>query len=157
MKDDIWWPCLNKSRNLLYFSQELKTGHTSLLVSMRPKDLKADPVTGTACQHANRYMAKVCWDPWGRWNTGECTCSMLSRRSSAMSWCLNNDEIGLKTLPIFWCLLFTCWCFLFTCRRYNTGFGIWDLPQKSPTKAKFGTLGLNWDFFGTIFIPLWDF
>ena len=44
-----------------------------------------------------------------------------------------------------------------TCRRYNTGFGIWDLPQKSSTKAKFGTLGLNWDFFGTIFIPFWDF
>ena len=42
-------------------------------------------------------------------------------------------------------------------RRYNTGFGIWDLPLKSSTKAKFGTLGLNWDFFGTIFIPFWDF
>ena len=23
-------------------------------------------------------MVKVCWDPWGRWNTGECTCSMLA-------------------------------------------------------------------------------
>ena len=22
-------------------------------------------------------MAKVCWDPWGRWNTGACTCSTL--------------------------------------------------------------------------------
>ena len=44
-----------------------------------------------------------------------------------------------------------------TSRRSNTGFGIWDLPQKSSTKAKFGTLGLNWDFFGTIFIPFWDF
>ena len=42
-------------------------------------------------------------------------------------------------------------------RRSNTVFGIWDLPQKSSTKAKFGTLGLNWDFFGTIFIPFWDF
>ena len=42
-------------------------------------------------------------------------------------------------------------------RRSNTGFGIWDLPQKSSTKAKFGTLGLNWDFFGTIFIHFWDF
>ena len=42
------------------------------------------------------------------------------------------------------------------CRRSNTGFGIWDLPQKSSTKAKFGTLGLNWDFFGTIFISFWD-
>ena len=42
-------------------------------------------------------------------------------------------------------------------RPSNTGFGIWDLPQKSSTKAKFGTLGLNWDFFGTIFIPFWDF
>ena len=41
-------------------------------------------------------------------------------------------------------------------RRSNTGFGIWDLPQKSSTKAKFGTLGLNWDFFGTIFISFWD-
>ena len=42
-------------------------------------------------------------------------------------------------------------------RRTNIGFGIWDLPQKSSTKAKFGTLGLNWDLFGTIFIPFWDF
>ena len=42
-------------------------------------------------------------------------------------------------------------------RPSNTGFGIWDLPQKSSTKAKFGTLGLNWDFFGTIFIPFCDF
>ena len=33
------------------------------------------------------------------------------------------------------------------CRPSNTGFGIWDLPRKSSTKAKFGTLGLNWDFF----------
>ena len=23
-------------------------------------------------------MVKVCWDPWGRWNTGECTCSTLA-------------------------------------------------------------------------------
>ena len=29
-----------------------------------------------------------------------------------------------------------------TSRRSNTGFGIWDLPQKSST-AKFGTLGLK--------------
>ena len=43
------------------------------------------------------------------------------------------------------------------CRPSNTGFGIWDLPQESSIKAKFGTLGLNWDFFGTIFIPFWDF
>ena len=43
------------------------------------------------------------------------------------------------------------------CRRSNTGFGIWDLPQKGSTMGKFGTLGLNWDFFGTIFIPFWDF
>ena len=42
-------------------------------------------------------------------------------------------------------------------RRFNTGFGIWDLPQKSSTKATFGTLGLNWDFFGTIFIHFWNF
>ena len=42
-------------------------------------------------------------------------------------------------------------------RPSNTGFGIWDLPQESSIKAKFGTLGLNWDFFGTIFIPFWDF
>ena len=42
-------------------------------------------------------------------------------------------------------------------RHYNTGFGIWDLPLKCSTRAKFGTLGLNWDFFGTIFIPFWDF
>ena len=42
---------------------------------MRPKDLKAGQVTGTACQHANRYMAKVCWDPWGKSPTGEWTCS----------------------------------------------------------------------------------
>ena len=42
-------------------------------------------------------------------------------------------------------------------RPSNTGFGVWDLPQKSSTRAKFGTLGLNWDFFGTIFIPFWDF
>ena len=42
-------------------------------------------------------------------------------------------------------------------RRYNTGFGIWDLPQKSSTKAKFGTLGINWDFFGTILYPFGTF
>ena len=36
-------------------------------------------------------------------------------------------------------------------RRFNTGFGIWDLPQKSSTKAKFGTkLGLIWDHFYTL-------
>ena len=37
-------------------------------------------------------------------------------------------------------------------RRSKTGFGICDLPQKSTTKAKFRTLGLNWDFLG----PFWD-
>ena len=42
-------------------------------------------------------------------------------------------------------------------RRSKTGFGIWDLPQKSTTKAKFRPLGLNRDFFGTIFGPFWDF
>ena len=35
-------------------------------------------------------------------------------------------------------------------------FGIWDLPQKVTTKAKFGPLGQNWDFFGTIFGPFRD-
>ena len=42
-------------------------------------------------------------------------------------------------------------------RRSKTGFGIWDLPRKSFTRAKFGPFGLNWDFFGTIFGPFWDF
>ena len=42
-------------------------------------------------------------------------------------------------------------------RRSKTGFGIWDLPRKSFTRAKFGPFGLNWDFFGTIFAPFWDF
>ena len=35
-------------------------------------------------------------------------------------------------------------------RRSKTGFGIWDLPQKSSTKAKFRPLGLNTDFLGQI-------
>ena len=33
-------------------------------------------------------------------------------------------------------------------RRSKTGFGIWDLPRKSFTRAKFGPFGLNWDFLG---------
>ena len=32
------------------------------------------------------------------------------------------------------------------------GFGIWDLPQKVTTKAKFGPLGQKWNFLG----PFWD-
>ena len=39
----------------------------------------------------------------------------------------------------------------------DTGFGIQDLLQRSTIKAKFRPLGLNWDFFGTIFGPFWDF
>ena len=39
----------------------------------------------------------------------------------------------------------------------NTGFGIRDLLQKSTIKAKFRPLGLNRDFFGTIFGPFRDF
>ena len=35
-------------------------------------------------------------------------------------------------------------------RPSNTGFGVWDLPQISSTRAKFGTLGLNWDHFYTL-------
>ena len=35
-----------------------------------------------------------------------------------------------------------------TNRGSNTGFGVWDLPQKSPTKAKVGTkLRLLWYHF----------
>ena len=43
------------------------------------------------------------------------------------------------------------------CRRSDIRFGIWDLPRKVTTKAKFGPLGQNWDFFGTIFGPFRDF
>ena len=39
----------------------------------------------------------------------------------------------------------------------DTGFGIWDLPQKITIKAKIGPLGQNLDFFGTIFGPFRDF
>ena len=48
--------------------------------------------------------------------------------------------------------LWKMWLF----RRSKTGFGIWDLPRKSFTRAKFGPFGLNWDFFGTIFGPFWS-
>ena len=47
-------------------------------------------------------------------------------------------------------------------RRSDIRFGIWDLPQKVTTKAKFGPLGQNRDFFGTfwgllvaIFTKIW--
>ena len=42
-------------------------------------------------------------------------------------------------------------------RRYDTGFGIWDLARKLATMAKFGPFGQNRDFFGTILGPFWDF
>ena len=42
-------------------------------------------------------------------------------------------------------------------RRSDIRFGIWDLPRKVTTKAKFGPLGQNWDFFGTIFGTFWGF
>ena len=78
------------------------------------------------------------------------------RRGSQPQWdhLLTEDHLSLQISPHFQVIkdnhIFQ------VIRRSDIRFGIWDLPQKVNTKAKFGPLGLFWDFFGTIFGPFQD-
>ena len=82
-------------------------------------------------------------------------CYMRGPSWSSSKWFLGFQMfLAVQELTLNWFLFPGCWLIV---RRSKTGFGILDLPQKSTTKAKFRPLGLNRDFFGTIFGPLWDF
>ena len=84
-----------------------------------------------------------CLGQEGRHNPGAVDCCLTIFRAFSHVWWVEGLHFQFHATQVH--------------RRSNTGFGIWDLPPKSSTKAKFGTLGLNWDFFRTILIPFWDF
>ena len=105
--------------------------------------------------HGTSYIFWKLWPTAFRFRFPKCifcqyifaNCTMLMLLLKLCEFILGKSSCAKRELIVLACM----------CRRYDIRFGIRDLPRKVTTKAKFGPLGQNLDFFGTIFGPFRDF